>query len=326
MMDFSSTIPDIHSGVSSSFVEGVIQTQRDAKFTGLLRLHYPSGENLVFAFLEGAQKKLYSSLEQSIQIIPHQFWSSYIARSEASVGLLRLSIEGLRLMRLVHEAPISQIHRMQLSAQDLVNSTEKWVKEPSPSIVHIRGESLDKFYVISGYANPILEELTFSGDQARFFISDNSFPNLLPPAEYQIARYVSNNNYEIWQEYELRFAFHPLMRLLLGRFSELAGRILTERLCEQLTAWIKDCGWNINITINGVSHHHYFESLHDAKHAYLKIVQKFNEFASPAIGEHITSGVVHNLLPRLDPYHRTLLLWHIYDQEGVALKAESGKL
>ncbi len=324
MPDFSSTIPDVHIKVSSGFVESILQTKREALFTGLMRLHYPSGENLVFTLINGVQQKLYRSNEQYMDVIPRQSWSGYIDRPDAAIGFLHLPIEALRLMRVVQEATIIKSEQKSLSVKDLSNNAEIWVADSYPSIIHIEHKSVNKLYLIAGYSTPIIEELTFAGDQARFSIHDVSFPNFLPPAEYEVTRYVSDNQYDVWQEYELRFAFNPLMHVQITRFSELTGRVLTERLCEQLSTRIRDWGWKINITTNGIANHHYFASLGEAKAAYLEIVRSFNSLASPAIGLRMTNGLARDSLLKLSPYQRTLLQRHIYDlydSENAATRA-----
>jgi hypothetical protein len=97
------------------------------------------------------------------------------------------------------------------------------------------------------------------------------------------------------------------------RFSELAGRVLTERLCDQLSDSIRTAGWNLVVNTNGVSHHQYFESLDEARHVYLEIVRNFNQLASPAIGFRLSNSLARDSLLKLNPYHRTLLQRHIYD-------------
>jgi hypothetical protein len=324
MPDFSSTIPDVHMKVSSGFVESVLQTKREALYTGLVRVHYPSGENLVFTLINGVQEKLYRSNEQYMDVIPRPSWSSYTNRPDAAIGFLDLPVEALRLMRVVHEAPIIKSEQKNFTVKDLSNNAEKWVADSYPSIIHIQRESVNMLYLIAGYSAPIIEQLTFAGDQGLFSINDASFANFLPPAEYDVTRYISDNQYDVWQEYELRFAFNPLMRMLIIRFSELAGRVLTERLCEQLSIWVKDGGWKVDITTNGLANHHYFESLDDEKHAYVEILRSFNGLASPAIGSRMTDTFTHESLLKLNPYHRTLLQRHIsdlHDFENAAVRA-----
>ena len=324
MPDFSSTIPDVHINVSSSFVGSLIQTQREKLFTGLMRLRYASGQNLVFSFLDGIQQKLYRSRQENVEVIPRQSWSSYMDSPDASIGFLDLPLEALRLMRVAYEAPIIAIERTNSSVKDLFNNAEKWMAEPSPSIIHIAGESVNRLYLIAGNSVPILEELVFEGSQTHFSINGSSFPSSLPQAVYQVSRYSSDNNYDVWQEYQLRFAFNPLMHVQITRFSELTGRVLTERLCEQLSTRIRDWGWKINITTNGIANHHYFASLGEAKAAYLEIVRSFNSLASPAIGSRMTNGLARDSLLKLSPYQRTLLQRHIYDlydSENAATRA-----
>jgi hypothetical protein len=313
MPDFSSTIPDTHVRVSSDFMETLIQDQRKKLFTGLMRLHYGSGENFVLSFLEGAPQQLYHTREEYFEILPQQSLSTYLHHAEISVGLLDLSPDALRVMRMAQEAPIIKSKVEFLSVKDLSNQAEKWVLDTFPSIIYTHSESVSKLYLIAGYSTPIVEELSFEGNKAHFSINGVSFPNSLPPTEYQVTRYLSDNQLDIWQEYELRFAFNSLMHMLITRFSELAGRILTERLCMQLSSWIIHGGWKISVTTNGLANHHYFESLADAKHAYLEILRSFHGLAGEAIGSRLINAFANQSLLKLNPHHQTLLQRHLYD-------------
>jgi uncharacterized protein Usg len=314
MPDLSAIIPDSHHHVSRGFVDILIQTQREKLFTGLMHLHYPSGRNLVFSFLDGVRQKLYTTHEQTIEAVSRQFWSSYLDFPDTSIGFLSLTIEALRMARVIYETPVTGTEQISDLAGPFSANLEKWITEPFPSIVRVEGESANRFYLVSGFSTPVIEELSVLGDQAHFAVNDATFAKALPQTtQYQITRYVSDSKHDVWQEYELRFAFNPLMHMLVTRFSELAGRILTERLCAQLASWIQDAGWRINITTNGVMNHHYFESLEEARSAYLKIVRNFNELASPAIGPRMARGLARDILLKLNPYHRSLLQRHVYE-------------
>jgi hypothetical protein len=311
---FSSTIPDTHIKVSSGFVDILIQAQREKLFTGLMHLHYPAGRNLVFSFLDGARQKLYIAREETMEEVARQFWSSYLDSPDASVGTLALSVEALRMARVIYEAPIVGIEHTNGLAEHVSAKVEKWTADAFPSIVHVEGEQANRLYLMAGFSTPIIEGLSIVGDQAQFAVSDASFAKALSQTtQYQVTRYISDSKDDVWQEYELRFAFNPLMHMLVTRFSELAGRILAERLCAQLSPWIQDAGWKINVTTNGVTNRHYFESLEEARSAYLKIVRGFNELASPAIGPRMAKGLARDILLKLNPYHRSLLQRHVYE-------------
>lgn len=313
MPDFSSIIPDTHLRASRGFVDALIQTQREELLTGLMRLHYPSGEHLVFTFLEGVQQKLYRSLEQNMEAIPRQSWSYLLDYPDASVSLVGLPMEGMRLMRVAYEAPILDVEQLNCSRDELLEYTRLWAAGRSPAIVHVQAGTINTIYLIAGNSAPIIEELSLAASQARFSLSDASFPKLLPQTDYAVTRYVSDRTHDVWQEYELRFAAHVLLRTLLNRFSELAGRVLTERLCEQLSLWMRDGGWNINVTLNGLTNRHYFESVEEAGSAYLEIMRRFNYEASPAIGARMADGISREVLLKLDANHQELLKRHIFD-------------
>lgn len=312
MPDFSALVPETYQNISSGYVETLFQARREELFTGLMRLHLPRGENLVFTFLEGMQQKLYRCLANTTEVIPRQSWFDSLDHSNASVGFLRLSVEAMRFARVAYEAPVLQVETSAFTADGLKDAAGKWAAEDDPGIVYVQGETINRFYLMAGHSSPIIEELSFVGGEARFSIGDASFAQSLPRANYQVVRYVSHRDHEVWREYELRLAFSPLMRMLLNRFGELAGRMLTERLCEQLSLWAREGGWNITITSNGAVNRHYFDSLESAIGVYTELLRRFRQEASPAIGTRMMDGISREILMKLDPYRRELLTQYIY--------------
>lgn len=314
MPDFLSTTFEKHTQVSPGFVESLIRTQREEIFTGLMRLRYPSNEILVLVFLEGNQQKLYRSLENQTDIISRHSWSNFLNRPDASVGLVDLSVEALRLLRVAYEVSVQQVDAATVSQTELAEKVSHWASDSLPSLVHVQAEDLNALYLISGHFTPVIEELTFTGGKSRFAISDASFPLSLPNLNFQVTRYVSQPEHELWQEHELRLAFNPLMRMLFIRFGELAGRVLTERLCEQLSIWARDGGLDMTITGNGISNQHYFDSLASASDAYVGLLRRFYSEATPAIGARMSDGISRDVLLKLDPHRREILTHHIFDK------------
>ncbi len=317
MPDFSAFIPETHRDISAGYVETLIQARREELFTGLMSLHCPSGETLVFAFLEGVQHKLYRCLDDKIDVIPRQLWFDTFNQTNMSAGFLPLPVEAMRLARIAYEAPAVRVEQLTLSPEKLIDSARKWSVESEPAVVHVRSDVINKFYLIAGNSTPIIEELSFGGGGVRFSVNDASFSQTFPKTEYYVTRYVGSDEQEAWRQYGLRLAFTPLFRMLLSRFGELAGRALTGRLCERLSIWAATNGWNVSITSNGIVNRQYFETLETAVRFYVDLVNCFQIEASPALGSRMVDGILHDVLIKLDPYRRELLTRHIFSQSGV---------
>ena len=315
MLDFSSVIPETQQNLSFGYVEVLIQEHRQELFSGLMRISYPSGENFVFMFLEGVQQKLYRCLKTNIEIVDHQSWSQVLNHPGAVVGFLALGVDGLRLIRVICEAPIQE-EQTSLSSNELVDRVRLWSDNPAPGFIYIRSENVHRFYVLSGNPNPIIEELNVTAGQAKFLIGDASFTQSLPNSEYKISYYLSIAEHDAWREYKLRLAFHPLMRMLITRFGELAGRVLAERLGGQLTDWVTNGGWNMSINSNGVVNREFFDSLEDALNVYVGILRQFRDEAGLAIGPRLVENIFRETLMKLPPVFRDVLNQYIVGQFG----------
>jgi hypothetical protein len=317
MPDFTSTLPDTHFRVPQRTLRTLLESYRQEQCTGLMRLRYPSGMDLVSTFLDGTQTGLYGCLNQKMEAIPRQSWTYAMDRPDASIAFLNLTVEAMRLARIAHEAPVLGVEQSQCTTRDLSVRVQDWSAGISPVVLMIRSEQVERVYLIGGASTPIIEELAIESGESRFSVTDSVFPGTLANEEYLVMGFVSDGDHELWQEYRLRYAFHPLVRMVINRFSQLAGRTLTERLCEQLSAWLQDQGWKMNTTINGLSNRHYFESIQQARSTYLAIMRRFNDESSQAIGLRMAEGLWWETLLKMDPHRRDLLKKYFYSQDGL---------
>jgi hypothetical protein len=314
MQDFLNHVPDSYIQVSPDRVETLIRSQKEESFTGVVHLRYPTGESLLSTFLSGIHQKLYHYQNGRWELVPQQSWSSTLDRPDASASVIQLSGDALRFLRVAFEAPILQTEKRTSSKQELSDHVARWATGSSPSILWLQGEQVDQLCLIAGNSAPIIEELSWVGNGVQYSIDDASFPSRLPLPEYQATRYISDGAHEIWQEYELRFAFNLWMRLMLNRFAELAGRILAERLGEQLSTYMADGKINVKITINGVANHHYFNSMEEEAGVYLEILRRFRDEAGTAVGARMADALTRDTLLKLDSHRQELLKRYVYDQ------------
>jgi len=316
MPDFSSIIPEIHHNISFGYTELLIQERRQELFSGLMRISYPSGENFVFLFLEGVQQRLYSCFERTTEVVNRQTWSQRLDHPGASVGFLPMGVDGLRLIRVVYETPVKTEEQFNLSHNEFADKVQTWTDESEPSFIYIQSENIHRIYVLVGNPNSVIEELNVTQDQARFSIGDASFSRVSQNTDYKVFRYVSNSDHDTWREYKLRLAFSPLMRMLITRFGELAGRVLAERLGVQLTNWAAGSGWNLSINSNGVFNREYFDTLEDALSVYVGILDQFRDEAGFAVGSRLVETMFHDALMKLPPVFRNILNQYLYMQFG----------
>ena len=307
MPDFSHLIPESHQNVSPGLLGRLIETQREELFTGLMRLSHLTGEHYLFSFLEGTQQKLYRCLDGLVDVVPRQTWAEAYERGNSLVGFLRLPFEAIRFTKVLHEVPVQRVEESTFSSEQMAGFVEKWSVENQPGIVHLQSEDVNRYYLIAGDSTPVIEALSIAGGEVRFSLNDASFPNALPKQNYHVRRYISVHEHDAWREYELRLAFHPFMRMLLQRFGELTGRALTDRLCQQLSAWAREGGWNISVSSNGIVNRQYFDSLENAVELYLDLMRRFQAEASFALGPGMTNSIAQEVLMKLDPYRRELL-------------------
>lgn len=316
MPNFSAFIPEIQQGASPGLIDMLIQTRRSELFTGLMQFCHPSNENLVLAFVDGVANKLYRYNQNTTEIIPRSDWPKTLFSSDASVGLLPLSLEAMRVVQVAHEAPVVRVEQLNLDALDLPDHAGRWALDPEPSVVHVHADRADYFYLCGDRSSRVFEEIVFMDGKAQFSMSDPSFAQKLASGTYQVTRYVSIREHDIWRGYELRIAFVSVMRMLMKRFSELAGRGLTERLGGQLSSWARGGGWDMTFSSNGVIHHHYFESLQEAVDAYTDLLHRFQIESGSAIGARMVENISREVMFKLEASSRELFMHYVFTHYG----------
>jgi hypothetical protein len=316
MPDFTAFITETQQNISFGLMEVLIQERRQELFSGLMRISYPAGEKFVFMFLDGAQQRLYRCSELTIEIISRQSWSQVLNHPGASVGFLPMGVDGLRVIRVLHETPVQSAEHINLSAGELVERIGAWADIPQPGFVLVGSAISHRIRILIGSPNPIIEELTVTAGQAQFSIGTVAFQQTLPETNYKTSHYLSNPEHDIWREYTLRLAFHPLMRILLTRFGELAGRVLAERLGGQLTDWVTSSGWNMSINSNGVANREFFDTLDAALEVYAGILRHFREEAGLAVGPRLVENMFRETLMKLPPVFSNVLNQSMYGLFG----------
>ena len=192
---------------------------------------------------------------------------------------------------MAYEAPVLRVEKSTLQPEGLIDVARKWSVGQDPCVVHVQSEPINRYYLIAGHSTPVIEELVLVEGRARFSLSDGSFSQTMTKVDYVVTRYVSNGEHEVWCEYELRLAFGPLLRMLLNRFGELAGRVLMGRLSERLAIWAAESGWDVAITSNGIVNRQYFDTLESAIRFYVDLIRCFQSEASPALGARMADEI-----------------------------------
>jgi hypothetical protein len=79
---------------------------------------------------------------------------------------------------------------------------------------------------------------------------------------------------------------------------------------------VRDAGWNITLSSNGISNRQYFDTLESAVGLYVDLLRRFQDEASPAIGSRMACDISYEVLSKLDSVRRELLAQFIFGQLG----------
>ena len=318
MKDLFSSLPVIHQHVSAGYVNALIQMRRQELFTGVMVTKYPAGEMLASLFWEGDHLGLFQCFEETNLSIPSQNWPLELERADADASLLTLTVEGLRVLQMFLELAVGGGEQSLLSSVELPDRLKKWSLLKEGGLVRISSSQFASIISIAGFADPNLECVDIVDGSAHFSRRNVNNQDAFGSGEYQVVRYTCSNEQDVWRENGLRLAFNPLVQALIARFQELAGRILAERLCDQLSRWCAGGGWKISIGSNGVTDHQFFASLTQAVRAYHGIIRRFQEESSLAIGPRLAENLLREVLEKMETHPRELLVEHLFGRHGLS--------
>ena len=317
MKDLFSSLPVVHQHVSAGYVNALIQMHRHELFTGVMITKYPAGEMLASVFWEGDHLGLFQCLEETNLTILRQNWSVELDRADADASLLALTVEELRVFQMFLESVTDGAEQSLLSAVELPTQLKDWSSLEKSSLVWVSSGRFASIISITGFGDSTLECVDIVDGSAHFSRHNVNNRDAFAGGEYEVVRYTCSNRQDIWRENGLRLAFNPLMQALIARFQELAGRILAERLCDQLSGWCAGGGWKISIASNGVTNRQFFVSLAQAVRAYHGIIKRFQEEASLAIGPRLAENLLLEVLAKMEAHSRELLVEYLYSWYGL---------
>lgn len=317
MKDLFSSLPVVRQHVSTGFVHALIQRHRQELFTGVMVTKYPSGEMFTSVFCEGDHLGLFQCLEETNLNIPRKNWLVELDRADANASLLPLPVEGLRVFQLFLESVPDSAERSSFSSFELPGQLKRWSSLREGSLVWISSNQFASIISIAGFGNSTLECVDILDGSAHFFRRNLNSRISFPDGEYKVVRYICSYKQDVWRENGLRLAFNPLIQALIARFQELAGRILAERLCNQLSGWCAGRGWNISIGSNIVTNRQFFVSLEQAVRVYHGIIRRFQEESTLAIGPRLAENLLLEGLAKVETHQRKLLVEHLYSQDAL---------
>lgn len=315
MKQLFAAIPIVLQRASAERVQALIQMHRQDRLTGLLQMSYPSQGPLVMALLHGEPHALYRYEDGHWGVVPRQYWKSELNHPNATVHRLLLSVEALRVCKTFFEAWWIRTETLTLPSKELPYRLSSWALMPQPNLIHLSMDGSESLFVLLGNGTSILEGLELADGSAQFIVESAANLQVLADTIYQVARYESDGEQDVWREYGLRLALVALIRVMMVRFGELAGSTLAERLCAQLTSWCQNRGWDITVNSNGVVHRQFFDGLDEAIRAYASMLMCFRQEAGLAIGPRLAIGLSREALEKMIAHYRDTLERYVFESE-----------
>lgn len=309
---FTTCTTNEQKALPSNTVEGIVSACQQDALTGVLRVEVDAGP-CVLTFLGGEVDAVYQFRDECWTTTPHQEWKFLWRMPARRWGSSPVDVDGLRICKLFLGAYSRLVEIGDLTLSEVAARLRDRLSQVESALFHLRIDENEFFVVVPGRELSFLDGVSFSADQAGFFVSGVEDLPLRQDGLYRVSVYRSHVWQDVWREYHLRLAFMAFVRVAFARMGELFGQLLIQRL----TAWLSDIarekGWQIAFDGQKVIHNHIFRNLDEAELAYSTLLHSLLDGAVQVAGTRLARRAFADAVLRLSPSLAELLQAYIPD-------------
>ncbi|MBI3738979.1 MAG: hypothetical protein HY258_08030 [Chloroflexi bacterium] len=281
-------------------------------FTGLLHVQNAAQSQFVIFFQQGVLNVVYSLQGGQWKYVPAQDWKAELALAEGDVRVMALPVEGLRIFRIFLELEKNETHTfVSVPAEQIPAMISEWQKANTASLLHVKQQDTQAFFIISADPAFPLESLLAAPD--RFQIGAAVLAHIKSWGERacMVTRLPTDLESTSGNEFILRVAFSAFVQKVLERYQELAGRFLVTHLNDALNFLNEQNHRSLYFLGTGVNHREFFMDSEQAGRTYKVLLGKMYEEMNLVIGNEIAGRIFEDALASLSPRLRQQLEMYV---------------
>ncbi len=272
----------------------LIESYRDHKQTGVVRLCYHDEERAYVLLKRGELVNAYLGVGQTVSEVPAVDWLGRLeAEGEAFVRLLPLSPLGVLMSKIL----IQSTQQCQPLTLSLAEQVEKAGHAKEASILYLEGQNACGAILFPGKAEVHAIHVTADGVYDGTGIPDNFLkPDGQPCAFVDVP---FDPSIDAWQEYVLRRAFAQICESTLSRFAGMAGRALVDSLIRLVVVFASRKQLDIKISSRLLVDQEVFANPSQAADHYRSLLTEMFSHFSAVIGPRLLASILREVVTSL---------------------------
>ena len=302
---FTSIYPD-DLRISVPEIQVLVNSCRENKRTGLIRLGYPSKKYIYLLLKRGEFLNAYHVLSEMKEAIRPDQWVEYIeSAGDSYAKIVPLSAFGLFVSKLLITSDGKKTENFYQPTQ-LSEYIASLGKKTEPSLVQLNWDHAMGGILFSG-----LQKEAHSLFLSQETILDEAGLNKIffqwnEPC-CTVTTFVPDLSVDAWQEYYLRQSFADICGRMLERFEAMTGRALVDSLVRLVAIFVSRNNMDIIILSRKLVDHEVFSSPQDAAQSYRQILKEMFSNFSAVLGPRLLALILREIITSFPAQEREVI-------------------
>ena len=273
----------------------MVNSYRELKRTGIIRLGYPSDTYLHLLFKRGELLNNYLVTPEERESLQPSQWTEWIeSAGDAYSKIMPLSSFGLFVSKLLITSDGKKIENFSKPNQ-LSEYIATLNKKPEPSLVQLNWEHAMGGVLFSGsqkdsYSLFLSQETILDEAGINKIFSQWNEPSCT------VTTFVPDVSVDAWQEYYLRKSFADIYNRMLVRFEAMTGRALVDSLVRLIAIYVSNNNLEISISARKLVDLEVFSSPEDAAQSYRQILTEMFSHVSAVLGSRLFALTLREIM------------------------------
>ncbi len=294
--------------LSVSELQKSVHQALEQKITGLARISFLTGEEMLLFLQRGTVRQVYFSDRGPFRRIP-ETWHDRLQPGR----LARFSVQPKPARRLIFEKAILETPATATEKKPAFKTSglsalfTSLENSESAALAHIRWKNAEAFVLMPGSKMPARQALFFSGAVTEENASALTYIKVHQEPECEVTIYRGGLESMAWLEIHLNILFEWLCNYILTQYGYLTGRVMVTPVAQNLMILSSQKGWDVNRLAGEMVDQTIFSSPAEAANAYLELLDLLGAHVMPVIGSSLLQSIQRQGAFSLNSFYLSLM-------------------
>lgn len=292
--------------ISVSRIQALVDSYRERKRTGIIRLGYPTGKYLHLMLKRGNILAVYIVSSGGFEKISQDHWVEWASSAgDAYLKLMPLSFTGLFNSKLLLTSNENKVDRFSHPNQ-LLEYISNHQRKTQPALAHFSWDNAMGYLFFSGssedvYSIFISQDTIVDEAGAHKIFAQWNEPNCI------VRTCLPDPTVDSWQEYYLKRTFVAISLQMLQRIETMTGRALIDSLVRLITIYVSRNNLDIVFSPHKLTDHEVFLSPQQAAQTYRQILDEMFSHFSAVVGSRLLALTLRDIIMSFPEHERAVI-------------------